>query len=224
MRTGTKLLAVLSVLALGVSVALLNQKEPATPVAPFQPGNAGASFDTGIERRLTTTLKPTGAEMVGGFQAVPSSEPGYKAPTAATSAFDSRNSPPDLPPSYQRTFSPFGTLRTEPEEEPESDEPVARVANRPDDSEIVVDAPLAPVPLQHKIADGDTLSKLAQRYLGSADRYLEIYTLNRDVLSSPDLLPIGATIKIPRGAPAASPASDELKLMPIPPGALRKSP
>jgi hypothetical protein len=57
-------------------------------------------------------------------------------------------------------------------------------------------------PLEHKIADGDTLSNLAERYLGRADRYLEIYELNRPVLASPDLLPIGVTLKIPGQAPA----------------------
>lgn len=223
MRTGTKLLAVLSVLALGVGVALMDQKEPEPSASTFPASDPSGTFQGGIERRLTTTLKPMNSEMVGGYQAVPNSDPGYKLPTAATSAFD-RNSPPDLPASYQRTFSPFGTLRTEEEddevEEPIRDEPITELARRLE--EPGVDAPLAPVPMQHKISDGDTLSKLAQRYLGSADRYLEIYTLNRDVLSSPDLLPIGTTIKIPRSA-AAAPASDELKLMPIPPGTLRKN-
>jgi len=49
----------------------------------------------------------------------------------------------------------------------------------------------------HEIVDGDTLGGLAERYLGSADRYLEIYEANRDVLSSPQVLPIGAKLKIP---------------------------
>ena len=49
----------------------------------------------------------------------------------------------------------------------------------------------------HKIVDGDTLQDLARRYLGTADRYLEIYEVNRDLLPSPQLLPIGAELKIP---------------------------
>ena len=53
-------------------------------------------------------------------------------------------------------------------------------------------------PLRHKIVDGDTLAKLAARYLGSADRAMEIYQNNRELLSSPDLLPIGVEIGIPR--------------------------
>ena len=61
--------------------------------------------------------------------------------------------------------------------------------------------PLVPRPAPsmrtHKIADGDTLEILAERYLGSADRYAEIYEANRDVLPSSVLLPIGVQLKIP---------------------------
>lgn len=48
----------------------------------------------------------------------------------------------------------------------------------------------------HRIVDGDTLSRLAQRYLGSSKRFLEIYEANRDRLQSPDLLPIGLELRI----------------------------
>lgn len=49
----------------------------------------------------------------------------------------------------------------------------------------------------HTIVDGDSLPKLARRYLGSAERSGEILALNRDVLPDPDLLPIGTEIKLP---------------------------
>jgi len=49
----------------------------------------------------------------------------------------------------------------------------------------------------HRIIDGDTLAALAQRYLGSAARARELFDANRDVLSDPELLPIGAELKIP---------------------------
>jgi len=49
----------------------------------------------------------------------------------------------------------------------------------------------------HKIVDGDTLRALAERYLGDGDRYLEIYEANRDVLPSPEVLPIGVELTIP---------------------------
>lgn len=48
------------------------------------------------------------------------------------------------------------------------------------------------------IQNGDSLPKLAARYLGSVGRALELFDLNREVLSNPHLLPIGAEIRIPR--------------------------
>ena len=49
----------------------------------------------------------------------------------------------------------------------------------------------------HKVADGDTLPLLAERYLGSVERIGEIIEVNRDVLTSPDALPIGIELRIP---------------------------
>ncbi len=49
----------------------------------------------------------------------------------------------------------------------------------------------------HKLIDGDTLPELAKEYLGSADRWRELYDFNRDVLADPELLPIGAELRIP---------------------------
>jgi len=64
--------------------------------------------------------------------------------------------------------------------------------------------PLMPVaPLRdetsrtHKVVDGDTLAGLAERFLESAARARDIFDVNRDVLSSPEPLPIGVELKIP---------------------------
>jgi nucleoid-associated protein YgaU len=56
---------------------------------------------------------------------------------------------------------------------------------------------LRPAWRKHRIKDGDSLSKLAQTYLGDAARESEIFALNRDVLASPDILPVGRWIRIP---------------------------
>jgi LysM domain len=77
----------------------------------------------------------------------------------------------------------------------------------------------------HLVVDGDTLARLAARYLGSSDRYGEIFAANRGVLTKPDLLPIGAELVIPprqRPAPpvelgpedTASPAQNDDDAMP----------
>ena len=52
-------------------------------------------------------------------------------------------------------------------------------------------------PITHIIADGDTLARLAERYLGSGSVHDMLFELNRDILASPDVLPIGKTLKIP---------------------------
>ncbi len=74
---------------------------------------------------------------------------------------------------------------------------------------------------RHKIADGDTLSGLAVRYLGSADRYREIYELNRETLANPDLLPIGTELKIPAvGSKVSTPGSiNNRPMVPVAPRA-----
>ncbi|MBI5381571.1 MAG: LysM peptidoglycan-binding domain-containing protein [Opitutae bacterium] len=58
-------------------------------------------------------------------------------------------------------------------------------------------APATAAARQHIVAAGDTLSKLARRYYGSADRWPEIYAANREVLRNSSTLPLGATLKIP---------------------------
>jgi len=59
-------------------------------------------------------------------------------------------------------------------------------------------------PRMHVIVDGDSLERLAGRYLDDPRRSKEIYELNHDVLTSPDLLPIGAELKIPERVATAS--------------------
>lgn len=81
-------------------------------------------------------------------------------------------------------------------------------------------------PKVHRVRDGDTLSELARLYLGDGELYMQIYELNRGVLKEgPDLLPIGAELKIP-AADRAPPKSDDSwqphPLVPIPEGALRR--
>jgi nucleoid-associated protein YgaU len=61
----------------------------------------------------------------------------------------------------------------------------------------------------HTIADGDTLSTLAEHYLGSADRSAELFQYNRDVLPSMDVLPIGAELRIPPRIAVVDPQNPE---------------
>lgn len=70
-------------------------------------------------------------------------------------------------------------------------------------------------PRRHRIAEGDTLTRLAEKYLGSRDRYLDLFQANAEVLFDPRLIPIGVEIVIPdrdtvvaQAAPAPAPSAD----------------
>lgn len=60
----------------------------------------------------------------------------------------------------------------------------------------------------HRIVDGDTLPDLAQRYLGDRSRALEIFEVNRHILPSPEILPIGQEITIPGAVRPVSASSE----------------
>jgi len=62
----------------------------------------------------------------------------------------------------------------------------------------------------HTIVDGDTLFYLAERYLGDGERYLQIYEANRDVLRDPDVLVLGAVLRIPPADSAPLNADEQL--------------
>jgi nucleoid-associated protein YgaU len=55
-----------------------------------------------------------------------------------------------------------------------------------------------PHEILHEVQNSDTLEKLARRYLGDPARALEIFDLNRDKLKNPEILPIGAELRIPQ--------------------------
>jgi nucleoid-associated protein YgaU len=59
----------------------------------------------------------------------------------------------------------------------------------------------------HVVHQGDSLDRLAKRYLDDEGRALEIFDLNRDVLENPHLLPIGAELRIPAKTESESSAS-----------------
>ena len=149
--------------------------------------------------------------------------------------------PPELPAHYQGSIeslamSPPDARRrlATPPPIPKSLPPPERpLAKRPRDAERT-----------HKIVDGDTLFLLAKRYLGRRDRHRELFEANRDVLKTPDVLPIGVVLKIPprqvrppmtqvrppviksrtKALPTQAKPPGKVKsgtLVPVPPGAIR---
>jgi LysM repeat protein len=49
----------------------------------------------------------------------------------------------------------------------------------------------------YEVAAGDTLSKIAKRFLGDTNRYQEVFNLNTDQLKDPNLIRVGQKLKIP---------------------------
>ena len=49
----------------------------------------------------------------------------------------------------------------------------------------------------HTVVAGDTLSKIAKAHLGDAGRYMEIFNANTEILSNPDQIKVGQTLKLP---------------------------
>jgi nucleoid-associated protein YgaU len=56
----------------------------------------------------------------------------------------------------------------------------------------------------HVVHEGDSLDRLARRYLGDETRALEIFDLNREVLDNPHVLRLGTELRIPAASEAAA--------------------
>jgi len=50
----------------------------------------------------------------------------------------------------------------------------------------------------YTVKSGDTLSAIAKRFLGSANRYMDIFNANKDQLSDPDKIKVGQKLVIPK--------------------------
>jgi len=174
-----RILAASGVLAGGLVLALLF-RHPAVPREEQIPlGNGNVSL------RQLPAVAEGGPPNPAGVASPSAAEPSRLSPSTAP-AGDRGAQPPDLAKSY-----PTGGF----EQTPRwgiSMSPMLPETKRPAS------------PRTHKIVDGDTLPALAEQYLGSRERGGEIFEANRDVLPSPDLLPIGAELKIPPCEPSGS--------------------
>ncbi len=199
MSAGKKFTVVLSIGVVGVSAAMFFWPDA------FWHGGADDPFGTHVERRVTSGSAST--------DRLP----------AATAAITQPESP-NATPAYHRSFRPVGTLLP----------PIDSVPEEPEGDGVFEVPQVSPAePLlpggvtRHTVEDGDTLTQLAVRYLGRADAYWRIYEANRDVLTNPDLLPIGAVLEIPprSDSPAVSTSRNAESLLPMvpvpsrPPGA-----
>jgi nucleoid-associated protein YgaU len=151
-------------------------------------------------------------------------------PPPMSSLYEAARVPPPLPPVLDRVIEKPEPPPAPPEPPPAPPEatgksftnvsPPPSIPRRVAKPPVVAKAPVAvarsvpPIASSpyrvHTIVNGDTLSRIARRYLGSADRYMEIFALNRGVLRDPEVLPIGEQIKLPhKDSPQLKPASQE---------------
>ena len=246
-RAPSRLALVVLILAGGLIGAVLFRSE--VPPSDSAPANATTSHT--LIHRSPDRPSENGAEP----QAALSSENLPAAQPSATSPEPSPNRSVSLAPAPTTTTMP----RSEPrllgsiEDLSSSQTPAAPPMSQPFHSQPTAPAtdpwppgltdhrPLRPAPYAprvgqtpqrtHKIVDGDTLYYLAERYLGSGERYLAIFEANRHVLSDPDILPIGRELRIPSNDDAAQSStnypttmapSPQSGLAPIPPGSLAR--
>ncbi len=66
-------------------------------------------------------------------------------------------------------------------------------------------APDQPPSHPRKVVAGESLSGISQAELGTPDRWVEIFALNRDALASPDAIAVGQVLNIPSAPVAVSP-------------------
>ncbi|MEX0979006.1 MAG: tail protein X [Pirellulales bacterium] len=221
MPIGKKLTVVLSVVVAGASVAFFFRKD-ASPFRFWQEGSDDP-FGQRVERRVTSDVDWVQRGLPA--RSVAPDSKALRVPAAATAAISQpKGLVADSQPAFQRNLNPVGALLPPIEgivgEEDQFD--TSHDLNSPDGRPFKPAATTS----RHVVVDGDTLTTLAVRYLGRAEAYQEIFELNRDLLASPDLLPIGAELKIPprksagtAGTPLAGGGLDlesPLKMVPVP--------
>ncbi len=189
MTSGKKWMVFAGVLATCALVAFVFRKD-AGPATNWPEQQVESPFRQRVERRVSDDA--AWAEKTFGTQ--PAAAPALRVPAGATASIAQAPSTLDTQPTFQRGFHPVGAL-LEPIDAGPDGKPLDE--EREDQASATGDVADSSTAIVHRIADGDTLSRLAQRYLGRGDRYLEIYDANRDVLASPDLLPIGVMLRIP---------------------------
>lgn len=147
---------------------------PATPISPASDDAYSLAHDASYGRAAPNPNKATSADWPAA-QPLPANQQfvttGYNADATTTPAANAAYAAP-MPAADNRNVAPPPW-------------PVAKEDQ---------------TPRTHIIEDGDSLEKLAGEYLNDPLRSKEIFELNHDVLSNPDLLPIGAELKIPERA------------------------
>ena len=178
-----KILFASFVLAVGFGLALPFRKSadaPSQSAEPVEDISVPTAVHEPEREQVAAQMASTGSENYGSFdlQNHPSivGKQAKSQPTQPVTSKPVTISPvtPEVPPAEDQSQPGFATISS-PEPTPGE----------------------WPEEVVHVVRNGDTLEKLASRYLEDEARALEIFDLNRDQLTNPHLLPIGAELRIP---------------------------
>ncbi len=64
-------------------------------------------------------------------------------------------------------------------------------------ADISINASLTVPAKVYEVVGGDTLSKIAKKFYGDANKYMKIFEANKDQLKDPDKINVGQKLKIP---------------------------
>lgn len=189
-----KLLGATLVLLIGFGLAwpFHRSNDKPSEVPPTETPAAEVEPPPPVPQRLTGPIDltdlPYGAESTIAAAPIATMSPAETAGSPSVDAQRFTPHPAPMTPAYPRR-RPEAQVH-------EADAPFERPTNLAPLRPLVPESP-APEARVHVVHNGDTLGRLAQRYLGNEDRALEIFDLNREVLDNPHLLPIGAQLKLP---------------------------
>ena len=138
--------------------------------------------------------KPPVKALVPAAATVPTLAEAISAPASVAASFAADVSPPRL----AHRPVPLAPASSPPVAAPPAEAAVTIEPKPEVSAPAFVAQPLSPPEERiHIVHDGDTLERLARRYLGDESRALEIFDLNRGTLENPHWLPIGAELRLP---------------------------
>jgi nucleoid-associated protein YgaU len=100
-------------------------------------------------------------------------------------------------PAKEKPATQVADAKTKPVATEEKAKPVAKQTPAPTEKTPAVAPAAKPTTQQYTVKAGDTLSKLAEQFYSSSNKWERIYEANRDTLKNPNYIFIGAKLVIP---------------------------
>jgi NitT/TauT family transport system substrate-binding protein len=122
----------------------------------------------------------------------------YKPAAAVAKAAPARPEPTvAAAPTKEKPATQVADAKTKPIATEEKAKPVAKQTPAPTEKSPAVAPAAKPTAQQYTVKAGDTLSKLAEQFYSSSNKWEKIYEANRDTLKNPNYIFVGAKLVIP---------------------------